>query len=194
MAIALFTNARAFAVATYEVQPEAVAAVTEELGAEAGAAFGSLQGEVFESQIEFADAIKFAAAQLPDEARTSLRGKIQDLAKGALELNGLMVLIAICAFIAGFAISLGPVMWAMFSEIFPLRVRGLAISIAGFFNSGISWLVQQVFPIGMDSVGPAIVFGFFGTLSVAAFLFTIFIIPETKGRSLEELEELLVRN
>ena len=74
------------------------------------------------------------------------------------------------------------------------RVRGLAISVAGFFNSGISWLVQQLFPVGMDSVGPAIVFTFFGTLSVAALLFTIFVIPETKGRTLEELEELLVRN
>lgn len=194
MALALFTNAAAFGGATYEVRPEALPPVTEELGFEAGAAYGSLQGRVFESQLDFADAIESAAASLPAETRTALVGKTQDLAKGALELNGLLVLIAICAFIAGFAISLGPVMWAMFSEIFPLRVRGLAISIAGFFNSAISWLVQQLFPIGMDSVGPAVVFGFFGTLSVAAFLFTLFVIPETKGRTLEELEELLVKD
>lgn len=194
MAIALFTNAAAFGGATYEVKSDAVESITKDLGAEAGVAYGSLQGKTFESQIEFADAVKKAAEPLEQETRDELVDKIQDLAKGALELNGIMVLIAICAFIAGFAISLGPVMWAMFSEIFPLRVRGLAISIAGFFNSAISWLVQQLFPVGMDTVGPAIVFAFFGTLSVAAFVFTIFIIPETKGRTLEELEKLLVRD
>ncbi len=193
MAAALFTNAAAFGSATYEVTPEAVASITEELGAEAGVAFGALEGQVFDSQLAFADAIEAAAASLPEATGAQLTGKILDLAKGALELDGLLVLIAICAFIAGFAISLGPVMWAMFSEIFPLRVRGLAISVAGFFNSVISWLVQQLFPVGMDTVGPAIVFTFFGALSVAALVFTIFIIPETKGRTLEELEEQLVR-
>ena len=218
MAIALFTNTAAFGGATYEVTAEAPAQLAESIrtglmkdlslemsdeeanqiattaAAEAQVAYASLQGQIFESQIDFANAIKAAAEPLSERARDSLVGKIQDLAKGALELNGMLVLIAICAFIAGFGISLGPVMWAMFSEIFPMHVRGLAISVAGFFNSAISYLVQQLFPVGMDTVGPAIVFGFFGTLSVAAFLFSMFIIPETKGRTLEELEEVLVRN
>ena len=74
----------------------------------------------------------------------------------------------------------------------PLRVRGLAISVAGFFNSAISYLVQQAFPVGMGSLGPAIVFAIFGTFAVLALLFTIFVVPETKGRSLEELEAELV--
>jgi len=194
MSIALFTNAGAFGAATFEVQDNTIASVTAELGEDVGAAYGALSGQVFVSQLEFANAVRGAAEALPEESGAALVGKIQDLAKGCLHINGMLVLIALCAFIAGFAISLGPVMWAMFSEIFPQHVRGVAISIAGFFNSAISYLVQQFFPVGMESLGPAIVFAIFGGFAVAAFFFTVFIIPETKGRTLEELEELLVRD
>ena len=104
-----------------------------------------------------------------------------------MDLNGMLVLIALCAFIAGFAVSLGPVMWAMFSEIFPQQYRGIAISVAGFFNSFIAWAVVQAFPMGLASVGPAVVFGFFGALAVGSLLFTVVFVPETKGKSLEEI-------
>ncbi len=194
MSIALFTNAGAFGAATFEVQDNTIESVTADLGEEAGAAYGALAGQIFASQVEFADAVHAAAQSLPEETGSSLEGKIPDLAKGCLHINGMLVLIAICAFIAGFAISLGPVMWAMFSEIFPQHVRGIAISIAGFFNSAISYLVQHFFPVGMDSLGPAIVFGIFGSFAVGAFFFTVFVVPETKGKSLEELEELLTGN
>lgn len=194
MAIALLTNAACFRSATFEVPDAAVESISQELGADAGAAYGTLQGQVFDDQLAFAGAVRVAAAALPAEKSTELEGKIQDLAKGALNINGILVLIAICTFIAGFAISLGPVMWAMFSEIFPMHMRGLAISVAGFVNSAVSYLVQQLFPVGMDSLGPAFVFGIFGSFAVGAFFFTLFVVPETKGKSLEELEELLVRN
>jgi len=194
MSAALFTNAAAFGAATFEVDEAAVAKVTEDLGEEAGTAYGTLTGQVYDDQLAFVAAVRGAAADLEASARAGLEGKLEDLAKGALRINGLLVLIAICAFIGGFAVSLGPVMWAMFSEIFPQHMRGIAISVAGFFNSAISFLVQQLFPIGMASAGPAVVFAIFGAFAVLAFLFTLFVVPETKGRSLEELEELLVRS
>jgi hypothetical protein len=83
-------------------------------------------------------------------------------------------------------------MWAMFSEIFPNRLRGLAISAAGFFNSLVSYAVQQVFPWELSSLGPAITFLIFGVFATLALFFTIRFVPETKGKSLEELEETLV--
>jgi nitrate/nitrite transporter NarK len=79
----------------------------------------------------------------------------------------------------------------MFSEIFPQRVRGVAISLAGFFNSAVSFAVQQFFPRGLDTLGPANVFFVFAAFSALAFLFTWRVVPETKGRSLEELERQL---
>ena len=104
----------------------------------------------------------------------------------------MLVLVAILCYIAAFAISLGPVMWTMFSEIFPQHLRGLAISTAGFFNSGVSFSVQQLFPRALETVGPGMVFFFFAGMAALAILFSLFVVPETKGRSLEELEEILV--
>ena len=82
----------------------------------------------------------------------------------------------------------GPVV----SEIFPMRVRGVAISLAGFFNSAVSFGVQQLFPRGLESLGPANVFFVFGGFAILAFLFSWRVVPETKGRSLEELERELI--
>ena len=188
MAVALFTNAYSFQQATYTLSPETAAT----LGEATQAALEGVTGQEFGDQRSFVWALEEAASTLPANEGAALSGQAQDLAKKALSINGTLVLLAICLFIAGFAISLGPVMWAMFSEIFPLRVRGLAISVAGFFNSAISYLVQQAFPVGMGSLGPAIVFAIFGTFAVLALLFTIFVVPETKGRSLEELEAELL--
>lgn len=188
MAVALFTNAYSFQQATYTLTPEVAAS----LGESTQAALEGVTGQEFGDQRSFVWALEAAASPLPPEEGAALMGQAQDLAKKALSINGTLVLLAICLFIAGFAISLGPVMWAMFSEIFPLRVRGLAISVAGFFNSAISYLVQQAFPVGMGSLGPANVFAIFGTFAVLALLFTIFVVPETKGRSLEELEAELL--
>ncbi len=81
----------------------------------------------------------------------------------------------------------------MFSEIFPTRLRGLAISLAGFFNSGVSFLVQQLFPWELSTFGPGWTFFIFAGFATLAFLFTLKFIPETKGKSLEELEDELVR-
>jgi sugar porter (SP) family MFS transporter len=78
--------------------------------------------------------------------RAKLDALTNTLANKGLHISARLVLFAIIGYIAAFAISLGPVMWAMFSEIFPNRYRGLAISLAGFFNSLVSYIVQQVFP------------------------------------------------
>jgi sugar porter (SP) family MFS transporter len=104
-----------------------------------------------------------------------------------------LVLIGLLGFVASFALSLGPVMWVLFSEIFPNRVRGLAISCVGVVNSTMCVIVQFVFPWELETIGNANTFLIYGVLSLAGIAFVWRLVPETRGRSLEELETALVR-
>jgi sugar porter (SP) family MFS transporter len=108
-------------------------------------------------------------------------------------MNPTLVLIGILGFVAGFAISLGPVMWVLFSELFPNRIRGVAISFVGLINSGVSFIVQLVFPWELENFGPSTTFLVYGLFAIAGLILVMRILPETKGRSLEELEAELVK-
>jgi len=108
-------------------------------------------------------------------------------------LSSMLVLVGILGFIASFAFSLGPGMWVLFSEIFPNRVRGLAISCVGFVNSTVCVLVQSVFPWELENLGDSKTFLIYGVLTLAGIAFIWRLVPETRGRSLEELETALVR-
>jgi sugar porter (SP) family MFS transporter len=111
-----------------------------------------------------------------------------------VEINATLILIGILGFVAGFAISLGPVMWVLFSELFPNRIRGIAISFVGLINSSVSFIVQLVFPWELENFGNSMTFLIYGIFAVIGLIFVIRVLPETKGRSLEELEaELVVR-
>jgi len=96
--------------------------------------------------------------------------------------------------VASFAISLGPVMWALLSEIFPNRIRGLAISIVGFWNSVVSFSVATVFPLELEKLGSSATYFIYGAFGFLTLLFVLKFIPETKGKSLEQLEAILVRS
>lgn len=104
--------------------------------------------------------------------------------------GGIPLLIAILAFIGAFAMALGPIPWILCSEIFPARVRGRAMSLATFTIWASCYLVAQTFPMLNDSaaVGPALTFWIYAACSLAALIFVFFMVPETKGRSLEEIE------
>jgi MFS transporter, SP family, arabinose:H+ symporter len=104
-----------------------------------------------------------------------------------------VVLIAIIAYVASFAISLGPVMWVMLSEIFPNEERAAAISVVGFWNSLVSASVTLIFPTELATWGPAGTFLGYGLLAAAGLLFIVMLAPETKGKTLEELEGILTR-
>jgi sugar porter (SP) family MFS transporter len=108
--------------------------------------------------------------------------------------NPRLILVAIMGFVASFAVSLGPVMWVLFSELFPNRVRGVAISFVGLVNSATAFLVTLVFPWQLQSLGSATTFLLYGLFALAGLAFVLRVIPETKGRSLEELEAVLVRS
>ena len=83
-------------------------------------------------------------------------------------------------------------MWVLLSELYPLKYRGLAIGVIAFVNSLISSLVQLIFPWELSNFGNALTFFIFGIIALVGFFIMIKIVPETKGKSLEELElELL---
>lgn len=103
--------------------------------------------------------------------------------------GGIGVLAALLVYIAFFAASFAPVMWVVTSEMYPNRIRGHALS----FSTGVSWactfLTVQFSPWVLNNYGGAALFGFFGIFSVLAFFFVWFCIPETKGKSLEQIEK-----
>ncbi|MCP4274536.1 MAG: sugar porter family MFS transporter, partial [Gammaproteobacteria bacterium] len=91
-------------------------------------------------------------------------------------------------FVASFAISLGPVMWVLFAEIFPNQLRGVAISFVGFVNGLVSFSVQLVFPLELNTLGAALTFFSYGLFALIGLVLVIWLFPETKGKSLEQLE------
>ena len=101
------------------------------------------------------------------------------------------VLVAIAAYVASFAISLGPVMWVLLSEIYPNEQRATAIAVVGFWNSLVSATVTLVFPKELATWGPAGTFLAYGLIAGAGLLFIAMFAPETKGKTLEELAQIL---
>lgn len=101
------------------------------------------------------------------------------------------VLIAILAYIGFFALSLSPLMFVVTSEIYPSHIRGTAMAV----STGISWacafIVVQFYPWMESTLGANVAFGIFAFLCLAAGLFIQFLIPETKGKSLESIEKEL---
>ena len=101
---------------------------------------------------------------------------------------GLLATICLGLYIASFAISLGPVFWLMISEIYPLRIRGTAMSVASIANWGSNFLVALTFPVLLAALGGAGSFWLFAVLGIVAWIFVYFRVPETKNRTLEEIE------
>jgi len=105
------------------------------------------------------------------------------------KLEGIFTLICILLFIAFFASCIGPVFWTLVSEIFPNRIRGKAVAFASFTQWIFNFLVVLLFPHFLASIGGAKTFLFLALMSLLQWLFTYLYVPETKGKSLEEIEQ-----
>ncbi len=104
--------------------------------------------------------------------------------------NGMGLLLCIMTFTAAFAMSTGPLVWLLCSEIFPNKIRGRAMAVATVAIWASCYIVAQTFPMLNDSkvVGPALTFWVYAFVSLSSFIFILMFVPETKGRSLEEIE------
>ena len=111
--------------------------------------------------------------------------------KSASDPLAIITLLCLAGFIVSFAATWGPVVWVMLPEVLPLSVRGAALGVAVCLNWAANFLVSQTFPVMLNSWGPGPVFLGYAGMGVLAFLFVWSLVPETKGRSLEEIEASL---
>ena len=184
IAISLLLCAYSFNQATYQLSATEINSL-ENIDTYKLAEF---QDIIYDSDVAFKNDIK---AAIGNQVYAFNEGAILE---AAINMNATLVLIGILGFIACFAFSLGPVMWVMLSEIFPNRYRGLAIGVIGFINSFSSWLIQQIFPWEISNLGSALTFFIYGLIATVGVLLFIKILPETKGKSLEQLEDELVKS
>jgi len=103
-------------------------------------------------------------------------------------LLGWFTALSLLIYIASFAIGVGPIFWLLISEIYPLKIRGLAMSAATMANWGANLLVAITFLTLIHVLGGPLTFWSYGIIGIGAWLFAYFFVPETKGRSLEEIE------
>ena len=107
---------------------------------------------------------------------------------GGGQALGWITALSLAAYVGFFAIGLGPVFWLLISEIFPLAVRGRGTSAATFANWASNLAVALTFLLLIDAIGPAGTFFIYAAMSVCAWIFTYSLVPETKGKSLEQIE------
>jgi len=189
MAISLLTCSWAFHDSSYQLTDKSFTVLQEkQVPAELLADLRTTDLGVFRTDKEFLAGLEKAVGA------ERLKPHRDALVSAGLNIRAMLVFCAIIGFVASFAISLGPVMWVLLSEIFPNQYRGIAMSVVGFWNSAISAGVTFVFPLELSHFGPAGTFLVYGLLSAVAVAFVSLFIPETKGRALEELETLLVRH
>ena len=182
--VCMFSLAYQFNAATYTLTAQALNSLSTEIDIQA---LQPILGATFNSDLAFKSAIT-------DLLGATQAGQFEStLVSAAIQMNGTMILVSILGFVACFAVSLGPVMWVLFSELFPNRIRGIAISFVGLINSGVSFLVQLIFPWELANLGATFTFAIYGGFAFIGLLIILKFLPETKGKTLEELETILVK-
>jgi len=185
IAVSMLLLAYGFGSATYAFDREAIAGLPADIDRQQ---LSALVDQTYYSDTEFREAVSAAVGG------DVYRKFESQLVSSAITMKPTLILFAILGFVASFAVSIGPVMWVLFSELFPNRVRGLAISFAGLVNSTVAFVVTLVFPWQLATLGNSATFLIYGLFALLGLIFVMRILPETKGRSLEELEAVLVKS
>ncbi|KRM82742.1 sugar porter family MFS transporter [Liquorilactobacillus vini] len=108
-------------------------------------------------------------------------------------VNPMMIVFFLCLYVAFYSFTWAPLTWVLVGEIFPLAIRGRASGTASSFNWIGSFLVGLLFPIMTANMSQEAVFAIFGVICIMGVLFVKFFVPETRGHTLEEIEEQGVR-
>lgn len=184
IAISMFVLSYGFNTATFKITDETLSSLSSDINTEQ---LRQIQSIEYQSDVEFKAALK-------ETLGTSMAKQYEsEILPKAIHLNTILILTAILAFVVSFAVSIGPVMWVLFSELFPNRVRAVAISFVGFINSVVSFLVQLVFPWELTNLGSAPTFLIYGLFAALGLIFIVFKVPETKGKSLEDLQTVFIK-
>jgi SP family arabinose:H+ symporter-like MFS transporter len=104
-------------------------------------------------------------------------------------LGSTLIIIPLLCYVASFAFSYGPIVWVIISEIFPTRIRGLAVSIGSFSLMVTGFFITLTNPLLIESIMPSGTFFLYAGLTLPAIWFIWKFVPETKGKSLEEIEK-----
>jgi SP family galactose:H+ symporter-like MFS transporter len=99
-----------------------------------------------------------------------------------------LAVISIMVYVASFAISLGPIFWLLIAEIYPLKVRSSSEGLAATFNWGSNLVVSLTFLTLLTEIGATRTFWLYGLFAIGAWIFSYYLVPETKGHTLEQIE------
>ncbi|MCM0583434.1 sugar porter family MFS transporter [Weissella diestrammenae] len=122
-------------------------------------------------------------------ALSFLMPAVLNMIVGANHFPPMMIVVFLSIFVAFYSFTWAPLTWVLVGEVFPLAIRGRASGLASSFNWIGSFLVGLLFPIMTASMAQDAVFAIFGVISIIAVLFVRFCVPETHGRTLEEIEQ-----
>lgn len=171
-----------FKTARYNITEQAISEMKEVPNVDKLAA---LIGTEFQSDFEFKNAIVGALGEESARANSSL------LLQKAATLNGPLILFGILSFIAAFHFSVGPIMWVLFSEIFPISLRGIAIPLFALLSSIVNYLIQQFFPWQLANLGGSSLFLSYAIMVAVGLVILYRYLPETKNLSIEEIQSKL---
>ncbi|MGV1682414.1 MFS transporter [Sphingopyxis sp. NJF-3] len=183
-AISLAACSLSFASATYRLQADTIAALPATIDR---SALVPLADRRFDNDVDFKNALNEALGKDVAQANEG------ELLKAGTHIDSWIVLIGIAAFVAAFQFSIGPIMWVILSEIFPTGVRGVAIPACALLTSVLNYGVQQLFPWQLVNLGAASVFAFYALCVCAGFAILWRMLPETRGKSIEEIAVEMAR-
>lgn len=172
--------------ANYSIDNESIAKLKTNVNTELIEKIEPLKGKFYSSKKVYLDDL---ALHLTED---EFKDNKLNILKSTIKLNSIVILVAILSFVGMYAMSLGPVTWVLLSELYPNQFRAKAISIAGFFNGLSSFVIPLLFLWEFEKIGEAATFFIFASIALVGFFFILFKIPETKGKSLEEIEATLM--
>lgn len=181
--ISLGLVALCFLNATYVLTPESVIALK-----------GSFDTNLLQPllNVEFSSDFEFKQAIEQNIGRDAFINYENQIMTAATDINGMLVLIGIISFQCAYNFSLGPIVWILISEVFSTKVRAVAIPFCGFIASIFGGVViPTFFPWQLANMGAVATFGLYFVCCIIGLLFSMKFIPETKNKTIEEIEEEL---
>lgn len=183
--IAHLSTWHGFDSAKYRIDDAAIAAIAEQ-GINA-TKLAPLSGRTYDSDV----ALKHDLASVYSKQELPLA--TGPVINSTIDINPVFVLFGIFTFYAAFNLSIGPIMWVIFSEIFPNAVRSVAMPFVALVQTIAGFVISYFFPWQLENLGAASTFLIFAVVAGIGLAIMAFILPETKGKSIEQLERDLVR-
>jgi len=180
--LSLAVCAYGFGAAKYEVTSDTIASLDGHTDSER---LTTLVGKTFDSDIEFKEALKSVVGEV------SARDNSSEFLQAFITINAGLILFGILSFIAAFHFSVGPILWVLLSEIFPISIRGIAIPFFALISSLVSATAQFFFPWQLANMGASTIFIFYGFLVFIGLVILFRFLPETKNLTIEEIQSKL---